>query len=625
MESTWASLVSRIGPLSVSEACKIISQAAAGLEHLRRHHLVHRDIKPSNLMLTRDGVVKIVDMGLALLRDEQSQRLTMAGEAMGSVDYIAPEQWRDSHEVDWRSDVYSLGCAFYCLLAGCAPFSDRSKTSVSKMRAHLEDRIPDIRHRRADVPDDAAELLESMVRKNPDERLTDLVEISRKLELIASGDLKGLVDRGFEKLEGKKKAKVFRNVFRPAERPPAADLDIEETQPSHRIAQSLETNQRPESPESPESPAASATPLSLRPVAWIGVIALTCVGLLLGIQAWNSRGGNQPVPLVSSEPTASENEIARTPDPAVPTPSPVATAEPIECIGHASKVMGVAFLSESKLASVDEEGALCIFDLADPGQPLHRVSVSSRAAASIVHDAASGTLLIGCEDGSLQVRSDADGSSLRSERIAGAGLSSAVRVPGSETVVTADWEGHVRLIDLATKPTSNEILGGREQVIYDVCVSPDGQKLAWVGRAPEVTVFQFSDQTTTDFTDPRTIDLPAPGRWVYAVAISPDGGRLASAGHDDSVRIWRMDSGDLETVLGSTVPQAIAFLPDSRHLAVGGRGTVLEIWDLDKSRVVEEFRVDASIDCVAVSPEAKRVAAGAASGRLRVWPLRLTP
>ena len=69
-------LVQRIGPLSVSEACKIISQAALALEHLRGHGLVHRDIKPSSLMLTRDGTVKVVDMGLALLRDEQTEPLT---------------------------------------------------------------------------------------------------------------------------------------------------------------------------------------------------------------------------------------------------------------------------------------------------------------------------------------------------------------------------------------------------------------------------------------------------------------------------------------------------------------------------------------------------------------------
>lgn len=76
-------LIGRIGPLAGSEACKIVSQATLALEHLRKHNLVHRDIKPSNLMLTRDGTVKLVDMGLALLRDEQSEQITMTGEAMG--------------------------------------------------------------------------------------------------------------------------------------------------------------------------------------------------------------------------------------------------------------------------------------------------------------------------------------------------------------------------------------------------------------------------------------------------------------------------------------------------------------------------------------------------------------
>jgi serine/threonine protein kinase len=99
-------------------------QAAIGLEHAHEHKLVHRDIKPSNLMLTADGQLKILALGLARLLNGDRAELTSSGQMMGTVDYMAPEQFGDSHEVDIRADIYSLGATLYKLLSGQVPFSD---------------------------------------------------------------------------------------------------------------------------------------------------------------------------------------------------------------------------------------------------------------------------------------------------------------------------------------------------------------------------------------------------------------------------------------------------------------------------------------------------------------------
>ena len=114
----------RLGRLGVADACELIQQAALGLQYAHEHGLVHRDIKPSNLMLTIlpspsgreargdgarcDGIVKILDLGLARLGTEQpgSGELTSEGQAMGTADYMAPEQAFDSHTVDIRADIY---------------------------------------------------------------------------------------------------------------------------------------------------------------------------------------------------------------------------------------------------------------------------------------------------------------------------------------------------------------------------------------------------------------------------------------------------------------------------------------------------------------------------------------
>src|SRR5262249_16316590 len=102
-------------------------QAALALQHADEQGMVHRDIKPSNLLLTADGTVKLLDLGLArpgaAAGPDSASTLTDTGMMMGTPDYVAPEQITDSHRVDIRADIYSLGCTLYHLLAGRPPFA----------------------------------------------------------------------------------------------------------------------------------------------------------------------------------------------------------------------------------------------------------------------------------------------------------------------------------------------------------------------------------------------------------------------------------------------------------------------------------------------------------------------
>ena len=144
-------VVRRCGPLRVPEACELIRQAASGLQYIHEHGCVHRDIKPSNLMLTPAGQVKVLDLGLALLLSEQPAggELTGSGQAMGTADYMAPEQILDSHGVDIRADIYSLGCTLYKLLVGRAPFSRCDRAGLyAKWDAQVHQPAPAIRELR---------------------------------------------------------------------------------------------------------------------------------------------------------------------------------------------------------------------------------------------------------------------------------------------------------------------------------------------------------------------------------------------------------------------------------------------------------------------------------------------
>src|SRR5207247_1772048 len=111
-----AKLLQESGPLPIEQACDYVRQAALGLQHAYERRLVHRDIKPSNLLLTAKGLVKVLDMGLARLREPAdgnvTSHLTAEGTVMGTPDYMAPEQGEDASAVDIRADIYSLGCTF---------------------------------------------------------------------------------------------------------------------------------------------------------------------------------------------------------------------------------------------------------------------------------------------------------------------------------------------------------------------------------------------------------------------------------------------------------------------------------------------------------------------------------
>jgi serine/threonine protein kinase len=177
------------GPLEIADACEAIRQAAAGLQHIHENKRVHRDLKPSNLMLTPDGQVKILDLGLALLYGEggPNEEITGSQQIMGTADFMAPEQWLDSHQVDIRADLYSLGCTLYKLLTGGEPFAFLLDKTQNKRQAHLTMPVPDIRNLRAEVPADLLPILERLLAKDPDDRYGKPAELAEALRPFCQG------------------------------------------------------------------------------------------------------------------------------------------------------------------------------------------------------------------------------------------------------------------------------------------------------------------------------------------------------------------------------------------------------------------------------------------------------
>jgi len=174
--------VKRDGRLDYLTAADYIRQAAEGLAHAHANGLIHRDVKPANLLVDQKNVIKVLDLGLAKFTDDDRASLTVQYDenVLGTADYLAPEQAINSHDVDARADIYSLGCAFYFLLTGHPPFADG--TLPQRLMAHQKQQPPSIAKERPDTPPDLIEICAKMMAKRPDDRYSSMDDVAQALQ-----------------------------------------------------------------------------------------------------------------------------------------------------------------------------------------------------------------------------------------------------------------------------------------------------------------------------------------------------------------------------------------------------------------------------------------------------------
>jgi serine/threonine protein kinase len=158
------------------------------MQHVHEHGLVHRDLKPSNLMLTQEGKVKVLDLGLARLCTQLSaEELTSTGQILGTVPYMAPEQAFAQHAVSIRADIYSLGCTLYKILTGHTPFDGPAYDSPLKMLlAHANEPVPSIQRFRPEVPQ-LESVFDLALAKDPANRYVTPGEMAIALEPFTGG------------------------------------------------------------------------------------------------------------------------------------------------------------------------------------------------------------------------------------------------------------------------------------------------------------------------------------------------------------------------------------------------------------------------------------------------------
>ncbi|MSQ94020.1 MAG: serine/threonine protein kinase [Gemmataceae bacterium] len=296
------------GKLDADEAREIIIQTTRALDHAFEQGIVHRDIKPSNLLLTHKGdrlLVKLTDFGLAIGKeDDEEFRITRDKMTVGTVDYISPEQACDSRSADIRSDIYSLGCTFYHMLGGVAPFA--RGTLPERILQHMQAPLPDLRCLNKKVPDDLLAVIDRMLAKKPGDRYQTPAELMHDLqhpdevapaEKVASGKSERNVGRrrnadatqfvDTDELEDKAEAgKNPRTKKRPASKKdqdtnagnPGNDTDTPEKLAPHRKPPGNNTAAE----DKAKKAAAASSPLWIYVAGGtVGLLGLVLIGALL--------------------------------------------------------------------------------------------------------------------------------------------------------------------------------------------------------------------------------------------------------------------------------------------------------------------------------------------------------
>ena len=175
--------------INIWDGCRWICEAADALGYAHRQNIIHRDIKPGNLMITNEGKVIVLDMGIARLTDptasKQGSGITIQHRGLGTPEFMPPEQWADATAVTPASDLYALGCTLFYVLTGKVPY--KRKGMVELMRAHMSDPIPQLTDVRPDAPTGLNRIIDRMLAKNPEDRYGSAEELVADLQPFVHG------------------------------------------------------------------------------------------------------------------------------------------------------------------------------------------------------------------------------------------------------------------------------------------------------------------------------------------------------------------------------------------------------------------------------------------------------
>ncbi|MDX2227546.1 MAG: serine/threonine-protein kinase [Verrucomicrobiae bacterium] len=181
------SFLNEYGKFPEKESVELLRQACGALAYAHAEGVIHRDIKPDNFMLTSEGTLKLCDLGLAKLTQNEDIKLTQTGTALGSPYYMSPEQIRGISDIDARTDIYSLGAMLFHMTTGTLPYTGNTASEV--LARHLNDPVPSARDRVPELSAGLNQVLYRMMAKDRDKRYVSVVELDADLQKLLEGNL----------------------------------------------------------------------------------------------------------------------------------------------------------------------------------------------------------------------------------------------------------------------------------------------------------------------------------------------------------------------------------------------------------------------------------------------------
>ncbi len=592
-------VVSARGPLSVSDACDYIRQAALGLQHASEHNMVHRDIKPSNLMLTPGGQIKILDFGLArfLSEIESPTPVTEIGSAIGTPDYVAPEQCRDAHSAGISADIYSLGCSLYFLLTGQPPFP--GGTAIQKVMSHIESRPKSVAEVRSDVPEELVQIVDRLMAKKPSDRCQTPAEVALALQPFCRS-VPGPIDPAARQ-------SVFPTPALPIARTPSSRRWLRMTAAAVLIG----------------AIGIAFGPQVVRIVTNKGVIEFISDAPEIEVVVQDSKGiVRDPISKRIITLEAGQYNIKVT----VKDESGEMrfVTDHFTLMRGRSKVIDARWEVASPtapiqfplLASSSHDGTVKLWDAASHS-PLTTLVAHEAVVERVVFAPDGKSFATSSGDFTIKVWDTLTLDVKFTLENSGGVEPIAFNADGA-LLASGGADGVVRMWDCNTRKLKVEFPGLKSAVI-SLAVSPDGRLVIAGTNAGTLTVWNSGTQRVL-----LTRRFDAGG--VSDIAFSPSGKLFATATGDGVPRIW--DSGQLKEVAilegdkHNAGIERLAFSPDGKLLATASEDATCRVWnvvDPKRSRLLGTLPHKENVWGVAFSPDSKTIATGSMDGGVRVW------
>jgi WD40 repeat protein/tRNA A-37 threonylcarbamoyl transferase component Bud32 len=636
-------LVEKEGPLDVGRACNYAYQTALGLQHAHENGLIHRDVKPANMLVDRQGAIKILDLGLARFFFDFRDNLTKEHQSetiLGTADYLSPEQALDSHEVDIRSDIYSLGLTLYFLLKGKSPYDDESV--AQKLLSHQTRTLDPLSKVRRDVPKALAAVVAKMSARAVEDRYQEPIEVARALEpwlpmTVAESDKDTRAGRS---------VKTAAQPSRQPEGPAKAERALSPVHPSAKLAEgpapeapanAITAEPAPRRAEDTSARLASAVRrvtkqggFFSRPAALWGTVAAVSL-LVIGAIVAGLALGLREKRTTSPPTTARATGPRQRPPVQQPPPEPQRAPDPhltrvLE--GHTKAVECLALSSDGRtLLSGGVDRTMRLWDL-QTGECRRLFTRFKGTVWSVAFSPDARLGLTTSESSPIKIWDLNTGDEVRILSGHKKSTRCAAFSHDGRYVVSCSYDRTVRLWDAAT---------GQELK----CSEGMGKGAWWLTlSADDRYVFVADTDGVARMLETATLRLVREfdghgGKDARRVALSLDGKRLLTCGFDGAVRLWEVESGRQLAHFDNAghFGESCGFGPDGTTVfctegpSIENPGFLTDdqgvrFWDAVSRKPLYRFGgVPAKVHQGVLSSDGQYLAAGSGDKLIRVWRL----